>query len=340
MEKNELDVHVSQNNVALEAMVSQSGNQLSQNKQEVDLNAITSNPISLGEVGKQFSMEEKHMILRRLDMDTLDDDSDLPVTATFMIEQIQGLSLEESIKIMKETLVEHEGDINFSSELENHFRKLIAISDGQTGDSLPIDSNANSKEAFVETVKEKSSGTGSSSSLAESLTDYESYDWKFQARVEAGLVAFWSPYQEVRAVTTPFDDPNEPCETLRAYMVAIVWQAIGTFINTYFYARQPSISFTADIGQVFIYPCGEAWSKIMPDWTIPLPKGYLIPINKGPWTEKEQMFTSLIYFVAGLANNIYKIIFVQKSKQYLYTSWADWGYELLLGISSSFMGLV
>ena len=79
--------------------------------------------------------------------------------------------------------------------------------------------------------------------------------------MEALLIAYWSPYPEVRVISDPFDDLNERCETFRAYTISIIWQGIGTFINTYFRARQPPIILTLEVVQVFIYTCGLLWAK-------------------------------------------------------------------------------
>ena len=54
-----------------------------------------------------------------------------------------------------------------------------------------------------------------------------------QVRLEAVLVAYWSPYPEVRAVTFPYDDPTIPAETFRVYLIAIIWTAIGAVINQF-----------------------------------------------------------------------------------------------------------
>ena len=79
--------------------------------------------------------------------------------------------------------------------------------------------------------------------------------------MEALLIAYWSPYPEVRAISNPFDDLNERCETFRAYTISIIWLGIGTFINTYFRARQSPISLAPEVVQVFIYPCGLLWAN-------------------------------------------------------------------------------
>ena len=48
----------------------------------------------------------------------------------------------------------------------------------------------------------------------------------------AGLLRNWSPYAEVRAVTLPYDDPEEACESFRAYILGFFWVCVCTAINT------------------------------------------------------------------------------------------------------------
>lgn len=44
---------------------------------------------------------------------------------------------------------------------------------------------------------------------------------------------------EVRAVVAEADDPDTPCETVRAYFLGVVFAAVGTALNTWFGSRQP-----------------------------------------------------------------------------------------------------
>lgn len=61
---------------------------------------------------------------------------------------------------------------------------------------------------------------------------YEYGDWAYITSKTAGFIHNWSPYAEVRAVTLPYDDPAEPCETFRAYFLGFFWVIIVTAVNT------------------------------------------------------------------------------------------------------------
>jgi hypothetical protein len=60
----------------------------------------------------------------------------------------------------------------------------------------------------------------------------EEGEWAYVTCKTAGLLHNWSPYAEVRAVTLPYDDPDEPCESIRAYVLGFFWVCVCTAINT------------------------------------------------------------------------------------------------------------
>jgi hypothetical protein len=61
-------------------------------------------------------------------------------------------------------------------------------------------------------------------------------------RIDATMMRYSSPYPGVRAVAEPLDNSDVPIETIRAYFLGIGWAVIGTFMNTFFNSRFPSIS--------------------------------------------------------------------------------------------------
>lgn len=162
-------------------------------------------------------------------------------------------------------------------------------------------------------------------------------DWDLQVRLEAGLIAFYSPYPEVRSVTEPFDDPNMPCETIRVYILGIIWCGIGAFINQFFSQRQPPINLTSAIVQVFLYPCGICLHWILPKYKFKIWK-YTIDLNPGPWTQKEQMLTTLFYSVSGSAVYVNSNIEDQKIKVFYNDQWLNMGYDICLMLSTNFIG--
>lgn len=62
--------------------------------------------------------------------------------------------------------------------------------------------------------------------------DMEQGEWAYEVCKRAGLCHNWSPYAEVRAVTLPYDDADEACESFRAYVLGYFWVCVCTAVNT------------------------------------------------------------------------------------------------------------
>lgn len=62
--------------------------------------------------------------------------------------------------------------------------------------------------------------------------EMEHGEWAYVTCKTAGMSYNWSPYAEVRAVTLPYDDPEEACESVRAYILGFFWVCVCTAINT------------------------------------------------------------------------------------------------------------
>ncbi|CAK7898061.1 oligopeptide transporter 2 [[Candida] anglica] len=310
---------------------------------KVDLAAISSQPIGLEDVGLNLTGEQKYFILRRLNYDTLLSYEDLPVAATFMIEKVAQLQIPEALEILKETLDEYSNDFNFPAKDLELIEKLVSL-EGSTGiksklaENLSEDytdqkkSSSSSKEEIKVEILEESSFDGHSADY------YEVVDWNLQVRLEAALQAYHSPYPEVRSVTDPFDDPNTPCETLRAYVLGFIWVAIGAFINMFFSERQPRISLGSSVVQLFLYPCGKFWELVIPDYTVKITKNFSFRLNPGPWSYKEQMFSTIIYSVSAGNSYIAYNIYTQRVPVFYGNTWTTMGYQSLLVLATNFLG--
>lgn len=134
--------------------------------------------------------------------------------------------------------------------------------------------------------------------LVEGPKAYGFTDYDHDLRAQAAIIHWHSPYPEVRAVTDPFDDPTIPVETIRAYFLGLVWMAGATAINTFFSPRQPGISIGASVLQLLIAPCGLFLARVLPDWGFTL-FGTRHSLNPGPWSYKEQMFSTIIFSIAN-----------------------------------------
>lgn len=308
--------------------ITSTGNRLDAEDHELNLQVITSNPISISAVAEGLTNDQKHYILTRLGYNVLQSFEDLPVSATFMLEKINDLTVNESVEILQQYLIEHDGDVNIPTAEYDFVEDLI---NGQSNSVKTKLSEATEKQEAVETSKNLDSG----SSLEGNQLD--GIDWELKVKTEAGLIAYWSPYPEVRSVSEPFDDPSTPTETIRVYIVGLVWTCIGSFINQYFSERLPSITLDTSVVQLFIYPSGILLEKILPAWKFNL-WNLTIDLNPGPWNYKEQMLTTLFYSVSGGTPYVSSNIHAQKISFWYNNKWANFGYQLLLMLSTNFLG--
>lgn len=321
------------------ASITSKNNRLDAAGHQVDLHAVTSHPISIGDVGSQLTSEQKFIILRRLNYEGLTSLEDLPVTATFMIEKIELLPESEAIEILKEALVEYRTDSNFPITTYALIEKLLnEPSAGGNITYLGLLDKKEDKEKSSAIVDHSSLAGKSSASLEADEVDFlEIFDWSLQVKMEAALIAYHSPYPEVRSVSEPYDDPTMYCETVRVYILGIIWTAIGSVVNTFFETRNPGISLPTAVVQIFLLPCGQLLAAILPKWKFKVWK-FTFDLNPGPWNFKEQMLATIFYSVSGGTPYVTSNIHVQKLHLFYNNQWADFGYQVLLILSTQFMG--
>lgn len=92
---------------------------------EVNLQAITSNPLSIGEVGSTLTNAQKDFVLRRLHFDSLESFDELPPQASFIFEKIEEISTEEAVNILKDAVKEHENDVNMMEQDVELWKQLV-----------------------------------------------------------------------------------------------------------------------------------------------------------------------------------------------------------------------
>lgn len=219
-------------------------------------------------------------------------------SANYLYDIYLELNVDDALLILNKAIKYHDDDINFPQEVREKIKLLVQ-----------------GPEAYG--------------------TNYEAYE--SDLKVEATLIHYHSPYPEVRAITDPFDDPEETCETFRAYFWGILWSIIGTGVNQFFSPRQPGISLTAGILQILMMPCGR-FMELLPDWGFNF-RGKRHSINPGPWSYKEQTLATIIISVSiGGAYAAFYNILVDKLPMYYGNKWATVGYQFLLILSTQFAG--
>lgn len=227
----------------------------------------------------------------------------------YLARKIDDLGIDEALRILREVLVEHAGDVNFPTLDYSLIERLVA--------TIPLEEQTKS-EPFEP-------------------NDTLSF-WEIQVKLEAVLIAFHSPYPEVRAIVDPIDDPSMPAETLRVYVIAIFWTVIGSTINNFFIHRIPQISLSTGTVQLLLLPCGKLWEKLVPSNRIIRVFGRSININPGKWSSKEMMLATIMYSCSnGTPYAIYNIV-VMKLDKFYGLKWVTWTYQVMFTLSTQFLG--
>lgn len=214
----------------------------------------------------------------------------------FVMPKIEIMTVDEARQIILQLLEDHKYDYNFAEAQRVKLRKLL-----------------------------------------EGVPDGQTSDeWELELKTEAAVNKYYSPYPEVRAVTNPTDDPNMPCETIRAHLLGYIWACLAQFTNSLFNSRFPQIIISSVVIQLLLYPCGMFAAAVLPDWGFNL-KGKRVSLNPGPWTYKEQMLSTIIVDV-GLTS-AYCFWNIQTQTVYYGDKWLTPGYGILLLLSTQLMGL-
>ncbi|WVQ83359.1 OPT family small oligopeptide transporter [Cryptococcus sp. DSM 104549] len=146
--------------------------------------------------------------------------------------------------------------------------------------------------------------------------------------------------KEVRAVAVEIDDENEPCETVRAYVLGTAVAVIGTGLNVWFGARQPGIYISPFLAQLLSHPAGVALSKALPTREFTT-FGYQWSLNPGPWTIKEHAIVTMMATVSyPTATALDVVIAVRQPNFFNDKELGDsQGFRWLVILSTQFLGL-
>ncbi|KAK9322179.1 OPT oligopeptide transporter protein-domain-containing protein [Lipomyces orientalis] len=218
--------------------------------------------------------------------------------AEFILDKLQSMTVDESLVILREAMEYHEDDFNFPADT---LAKIKLLLQGQESSNI----------------------------------DVETYE--LELKLEAALIKYHSPYPEVRAICDPFDDPTIPVETIRAYFLGMLWVAIGGFINEFFSLRQPTLSLQSAVLQILLYPCGKFLQYTLPDWGFTF-RGTRHSLNPGPWTYKEQMFSTIMVNVGSGGSNFMGYVVTLKLDMFFAQKWVNFGFMFLMNFSTQFFG--
>jgi OPT family small oligopeptide transporter len=217
----------------------------------------------------------------------------------YILSKIEEMSDEEALQIVTEAIPFHQDDWNFPPRTMDKLKMIVRGPEASGLDKL---------------------------------------SYSVDLRMQACLLVYSSPYPEVRSIMDYNDDPTTPVETFRAYLLGLVWTTIGAGVNTFFNSRFPGISISGSVIQIFVYPCGMLLALILPDWGFTV-AGTRHSLNPGPWSFKEQMFSTIV-FTSGMSSfQAYSMIMVQKLDIFYGDKWVSFGYQILATLFFQFMGI-
>lgn len=288
----------------------------------------------------KFTNDQYQLILLRLGLISDDElnpgnaiDVEILKSTSFMLDKIDKLEIVDAIGILREALVEHKGDVNYLQE-DFHLIERLVSTIPEDFDKVELKSKLGENDSTknLNNVEEKNFG------LFKNKTYLNIVDWALQIRLEASLIAYHSPYPEIRALVEPCDDPTIPVETLRVYVIGLSWTIIGSIINNFFVHRLPSISLGLHTVQLLLLPSGKLWEKMFPYNKKLMIFGKEINLNPGPWTYKEMMLTTIIYSCSSGTPYLIYNIFVMKLDRFYGLKWVSWVYQILFALSVQFLG--
>ncbi|KAJ5729695.1 Sexual differentiation process protein isp4 [Penicillium malachiteum] len=144
-----------------------------------------------------------------------------------------------------------------------------------------------------------------------------------------------SPYPEVRAAVLNIDEGGHS-NTIRAWILGLIFTTIVSALNALFYLRQPYIIIPIYIVQVLVYPIGKAWEKWIPSKEFSF-FGIKCNTNPGRFSKKEHVI-AVIMANASFGNGpAYATDVIVAQRKFYGQRWG-WAFELLLCISNQMLG--
>lgn len=178
-------------------------------------------------------------------------------------------------------------------------------------------------------------------SLQEVVTDpkkssvLKTGDLEKEAAVEVSLLAEDSPYAEVRVAVKPYDDPETPVNTVRAWVIGFITCTIVTACNVLLSLRRSPVSISPTVVQLISYPMGKGWHAFMPNWKFRL-FGHHFEFNpEAPFNMKEH---TVIVIMTAAGSALSYALDILLAQELFYDQHFGWGFQILLILSTQAMG--
>ncbi|KAF9358915.1 hypothetical protein BGX34_008650 [Mortierella sp. NVP85] len=120
-----------------------------------------------------------------------------------------------------------------------------------------------------------------------------------------------SPIEEVRVTISNTDDPSMPCNTFRMWFLGLLFTAIISFINQFFYLRQTQISIGYSVVALISLPLGHLMAIFLPTKDVNI-LGFSFSLNPGPFSVKEHILIGTMTAVNTSTAYAVDIVILQK----------------------------
>lgn len=151
-----------------------------------------------------------------------------------------------------------------------------------------------------------------------------------------------SPYPEVRASVSNYDDPDMPVLTFRSWTIGLIFCIVISAANCFFSLRYPAPLITPIITQVLSYPLGKAFARYLPyqAWTTPrwmrrLGVSDRLSLNPGPFNIKEH---TILVIMANISTAAAYGLNYSLAAEKGYGQYQPPGFDILLVISTQVLG--
>ncbi|KAJ5217960.1 uncharacterized protein N7498_000059 [Penicillium cinerascens] len=144
-----------------------------------------------------------------------------------------------------------------------------------------------------------------------------------------------SPYPEVRAAVPNIDEGGHS-NTIRAWVIGLLFATIGSALNMLFSMRQPYIVIPSYIAQVVAYPVGKAWERFMPQKKFTV-FGHTFDLNPGRFSKKEHAVVVIMANATfgGGAAYATDVLLAQRA---FYGQNFGWAFEIFMCMSTQMLG--
>ncbi|KAG0346546.1 hypothetical protein BG004_001471 [Podila humilis] len=120
-----------------------------------------------------------------------------------------------------------------------------------------------------------------------------------------------SPIEEVRVTVPNTDDPTIPCNTFRMWFLGLLFTAIISFVNQFFYLRQTTLTIGYSVVALVSLPIGHFMARVLPTRQFSL-FGIPFSLNPGPFSIKEHILIGTMTSCNTYTAYAVDIVIIQK----------------------------